>query len=122
MTARTSMDRSARTIRTRVRLIPKAVFIVRPRGAKRSYPTWDMSPWRTGMGWPWPGWSLRLMAALNDTRPRPCSKPSARRPDGASREDKAYDTSDHVAALRAENVTAHVAQNNSETKTGKQRR
>jgi len=37
-------------------------------------------------------------------------------------EDKAYDTSDHVAALRAENVTAHVAQNNSETKTGKQRK
>jgi transposase len=37
-------------------------------------------------------------------------------------EDKAYDTSDHVAALRAEDVTAHVAQNDSETKTGKQRK
>jgi transposase len=37
-------------------------------------------------------------------------------------EDKAYDTSDHVAALRAANVTPHVAQNNSETKTGKRRR
>ena len=37
-------------------------------------------------------------------------------------EDKAYDTSDHIAALRAENVTAHVAQNDSETKTGKQRK
>jgi hypothetical protein len=37
-------------------------------------------------------------------------------------EDKAYDTSDHVAALRAANVTPHVTQNNSETKTGKQRR
>src|SRR6201993_1638712 len=35
-------------------------------------------------------------------------------------EDKAYDTSDHVAALRAANVTPHVTQNNSETKTGKQ--
>lgn len=37
-------------------------------------------------------------------------------------EDKAYDTVDHVAALRAANVTPHVARNNAITKTGKQRR
>jgi hypothetical protein len=37
-------------------------------------------------------------------------------------EDKAYDTSDHVAALRAASVTPHVTQNNSETKTGKRRK
>jgi len=37
-------------------------------------------------------------------------------------EDKAYDTADHVAALRAVNVTPHVTQNNGLTKTGKQRR
>jgi hypothetical protein len=37
-------------------------------------------------------------------------------------EDKAYDTSDHVAALRDISVTPHVAQNNAVTKTGKQRR
>jgi len=37
-------------------------------------------------------------------------------------EDKAYDTADHVAALRAANVTPHVAQNNAMTKTGRQRR
>jgi len=36
-------------------------------------------------------------------------------------EDKAYDTADHVAALRAANVTPHVTQNNGVTKTGKQR-
>jgi transposase len=36
--------------------------------------------------------------------------------------DKGYDTTDHVAALRAANVTPHVAQNNAPTKTGKQRR
>lgn len=36
-------------------------------------------------------------------------------------EDKAYDTSDHVAALRGMNVTPHVAQNDSLTKTGKRR-
>ena len=35
--------------------------------------------------------------------------------------DKAYDTADHVANLRAINVTPHVAQNNSPTKTGKRR-
>jgi len=37
-------------------------------------------------------------------------------------EDKAYDTADHVANLRAINVTPHVTQNNGVTKTGKQRR
>ena len=37
-------------------------------------------------------------------------------------EDKAYDTSDHVAALRRMNVTPHVAQNDSLTKTGKRRK
>ena len=37
-------------------------------------------------------------------------------------EDKAYDTADHVANLRAMNVTPHVTQNNGVTKTGKNRR
>jgi transposase len=37
-------------------------------------------------------------------------------------EDKAYDTRDHVAKLREANVTPHVAQNDSLTKTGKHRR
>jgi transposase len=37
-------------------------------------------------------------------------------------EDKAYDTADHVANLRAASVTPHVTQNNAETKTGKRRR
>ena len=36
--------------------------------------------------------------------------------------DKAYDTADHVAALRALDVTPHVAQNNAVTKTGRHRR
>ena len=36
-------------------------------------------------------------------------------------EDKAYDTADHVANLRALNVTPHVAQNDSITATGKRR-
>jgi transposase len=36
-------------------------------------------------------------------------------------EDKAYDTADHVAVLRKLGVTPHVAQNNTETKTGKRR-
>jgi transposase len=37
-------------------------------------------------------------------------------------EDKAYDSVDHVANLRASNVTPHVTQNNGPTKTGKSRR
>jgi len=36
-------------------------------------------------------------------------------------EDKAYDTADHVAKLRAINVTPHVTQNDSVTSTGKRR-
>jgi transposase len=37
-------------------------------------------------------------------------------------EDKAYDTADHVTALRARGVTPHVTRNDAETKTGKRRR
>ncbi len=37
-------------------------------------------------------------------------------------EDKAYDTAEHVAALRKLGVTPHVAQNNFTTKTGKTRK
>jgi hypothetical protein len=37
-------------------------------------------------------------------------------------EDKAYDTRDHVEALRRRNVTPHVSQNNAPTKTGQARR
>ena len=37
-------------------------------------------------------------------------------------EDKAYDTADHVAQLRAAGVTPHVTQNNGPTKTGRLRR
>src|SRR5437764_4978318 len=36
-------------------------------------------------------------------------------------EDQAYDTADHVAALRALGITPHVAQNDAATKTGKRR-
>ncbi len=36
--------------------------------------------------------------------------------------DKAYDAADHVCALRKLRVTPHVAQNNTETKTGRRRR
>jgi transposase len=35
--------------------------------------------------------------------------------------DKAYDTADHVAALRKLGITPHVARNDAETKTGKRR-
>ena len=37
-------------------------------------------------------------------------------------EDKAYDTADHVAKLRAADVTPHVTQNNALSKTGRRRR
>jgi transposase len=37
-------------------------------------------------------------------------------------EDKAYDTADHVTALRTLGVTPHVTRNDAETKTGRRRR
>ena len=37
-------------------------------------------------------------------------------------EDKAYDSAEHVATLRAPGVTPHVARNDAVTKTGKRRR
>ena len=37
-------------------------------------------------------------------------------------EDKAYDTTDHVARLRPAEITPHVTQNNGLTKTGRRRR
>jgi hypothetical protein len=37
-------------------------------------------------------------------------------------EDKAYDTADHVAKLRAVNITPHVTQNDAITSTGKRRK
>jgi hypothetical protein len=37
-------------------------------------------------------------------------------------EDKAYDPADHVAKLRAADITPHVTQNNGLTKTGRRRR
>ncbi len=37
-------------------------------------------------------------------------------------ENKAYDTADHLAKLRAAGITPHVTQNNGPTKTGWQRR
>jgi transposase len=37
-------------------------------------------------------------------------------------EDKAYDTADHVAKLRADAITPHVTQNNGLTQTGRRRR
>ena len=67
----------------------------------------------------WPSSKLRR-------RGFPSSPDAARRAGGRAHritvgEDKAYDTADHVAHLRAINVTPHVTQNNSITATGKRR-
>jgi transposase len=68
------------------------------------------------------------VSEANGTAERRCAETMLRRLAKAKRgritagADKAYDTADHVAALRAANVTPHVAQNNAITKTGKHRR
>ena len=95
----------------------------RPPGGRPSSPTWTTSPWRTGMGLPWPAWSPTPMIPPSAALRRSCSRPRVKKLAAASRpaEDKAYDTADHVAKLRARNVTPHVTQNIGPTKTGKSR-
>jgi len=92
-------------------------------GGRRSCPTWATPPWRTGMDWQWPAWSRsppeRPSAALRKTMLKARAKEAGRRITAG--EDKAYDTADHVAKLRAINVTPHVTQNDSVTSTGKRR-
>ena len=75
------------------------------------------------MAWPLPARSPRPTALPNGAPRRPCS---SARPDDRGRritvgEDKAYDSRDHVTALRRLNVTPHVAQNDALTKTGRRR-
>jgi hypothetical protein len=62
------------------------------------------------------------MARLNGALRKLCSrnKPKAQSASLSART-RPYDTSDHIAALRRMNVTPHVAQNDSLTKTGKRR-
>ncbi len=77
-TARTFMDRSARTTRVRVPAIPIAVFTERPPGGKQDFPIWATPPWRAGLGWRWPEWSRTPMAPPSAAPQRSCSRPSAR--------------------------------------------
>lgn len=69
-----------------------------------------------------------LVSEANGTAEREVSQRMLKKQVGRSSgritvgEDKAYDTSDHVAALRKMKVTPHVAQNDAPTKTGKRRR
>jgi hypothetical protein len=75
------------------------------------------------MGWRWPAWFTHA----NGTAERRAAEImlKARGKVAGHRitagEDKAYDTADHVANLRAINVTPHVTQNQAVTKTGKTR-
>ena len=73
------------------------------------------------MGWRWP-----MVTLANGTAERRASQImlKAKAREAGCRtvgEDKAYDTADHVAHLRAINVTPHVTQNQAVTKTGKNR-
>jgi hypothetical protein len=110
--------------RMRARPIPTAAFTARRPVGRRSFAIWDTPPWRTGMGWRWPAWSRSPTGRPSAAPRRRCSRPKPKRPAAASRwaKDKAYDTADHVAKLRAINVTPHVTQNDSITSTGKRRR
>ena len=74
------------------------------------------------MDWRWPACSLLPMAAERRASERMLkakAKEAGRRITVG--EDKAYDSADHVANLRAFNVTPHVAQNEAITSTGRHR-
>jgi hypothetical protein len=66
-----------------------------------------------------------MVTLANGTAERRASESKAKAKEAGRRitvgEDKAYDTADHVANLRAINVTPHVTQNDSITSTGKRR-
>ena len=95
----------------------------RPPGGKQSSVTWATPPWRTAMGG-----GAGMVTLANGTAERRASqimlKAKAKEAGGRITvgEDKAYDTADHVAHLRAINVTPHVTQNDCITATGKRRR
>jgi hypothetical protein len=81
---------------------------------------WDMSSWKTAMAWPSAAGSARPTVPPSGVPQRRCSNA---RPDERSAvgEDKAYDTRDHIAALRQMNVTPHAAQYNVQSKPGSRR-
>src|SRR5204862_5643234 len=89
-------------------------------GARPSSAIWVMRSWRTATVLLLTAPSRRPAAPPSDVPPRRCSRRKPRRRITVG-EDKAYDTNDHVAALREMNITPHVAQNDSLTKTGKHR-
>ena len=106
----------------RVLAIPTAVFIAKPLGgAKLSYMGHAIMENRHGLA------LAGMVTHANGNAERRAaeimlkamSKAVGRRITVGA--DKAYDTADHVANLRASNVTPHVTQNNSPTKTGKRR-
>src|SRR5258705_9448772 len=120
MTAPTSTARSARTTPMRAPATRTAGFIERRPDGRPSFAIWATPPWRTGMGWRWPAGSRMPMAPPNaETMLKARRKAAGRRITAG--EDKAYDTADHVANLRAIGVTPHVTQNQAVTKTGKTR-
>ena len=114
-TARTFTARSARATRMRVLVIPTSPS-QSPPGGRQSSPTWATPPWRTGIG----------RHAHSRQRHRRALGGDAENQGQGHRittgDDKPYDTADHVANLRALNVTPHVTQNNGITKIGKSRR
>ena len=119
-TGPTSSDNSAKMTRLRARPVPIARFC-RKAAARGSI----SAIWAT----PQHGLALAGMVTLADgTAERRSSEImlKAKKAKAAGRrvaagEDKAYDTADHVANLRAINVTPHVTQNQAVTKTGKTR-
>src|SRR3979490_404018 len=124
MTVPTFTVRSARTTPMPAPATRTAGFIARRLDGRPSFAIWATPPWRTGMGWRWPAGSRMPMAPPNagasETMLKARRKAAGRHITAG--EDKAYDTADHVANLRAIGVTPHVTQNQAVTKTGKNRK
>ena len=124
MMAPTSTARGARTTPMRVPATRTAGFIARRPDGRPSFAIWATPTTENRHGLAVAG----KVTHANGTAERRAAQTmlKARRKAAGRRitagEDKAYDTADHVANLRAIGVTPHVTQNRAVTKTGKTRK
>ena len=104
----------------KARPIPTAASTARVRGRRANSAPWDTPRWKTGTAWPSRGWSRRP-AARRNARPRRRCWGRTPRHIPASRSARTR-VAEHVARLRAKNITPHIAVNAYVTKTGQARK
>lgn len=97
---------------------PQSRLSGRRQRATRSSASWVISPWRTGTALGGMVTSADGAAECDAAQAMLRAKRKEGGPPITAGADKAYDAKDHVMSLRAFDVTPHVGQNMSLTKTG----